>query len=165
MGTYQDKINDLGPGKLIASLPLDAMISRLGIGVANAQEALDKHSMEAMVRLGETMVELPDAKDPDRVYKRSLLSLGFSPSFYQFAEANLEFKLEMHYSVTEEENITGSANLDAPLSAAAIGATVSATSGRKFGMDASMMTSVSLRMLSVPPPQAFMEMVRAANPD
>jgi len=38
----------------------------------------------------------------------------------------------------------------------AVGASVSAEQGRKFGMEASLMTSLKLAVVAVPPPTALM---------
>lgn len=159
---FEKKLAELGPGKLLASMPIDAMITMLGTGVARAQEALDKRGIDAARALGETMVSLPDPKDPSIVRNRSLLSLGFVPTFYQFSEASLELKVEMHYQVEENLNVHGEANVSGNMGPVAIAASANADYGRKFGMDASMMTHLRLNLVSVPPPQAFLEFVRAS---
>lgn len=160
MGSYQDKLAELGPGKMLAALPIDSMIAMLGKGVAQAQHAMDENAITTAVKLGETMLELPHPDDPSMTVSRSLLSLGFLPTFYQFTECSLELRIEMKYQVEETEKVGVNASVGAQVGPVAIAASVSAESGRKFGMDASMMTHVKVNMVSVPPPQAFVEYVK-----
>lgn len=156
---YQDQLKELGPGAQLANLPIGDMISNLGIGIAKAQEALDENAINTAIKLSEQMLDLPDPKDPTVMRSRSLLSLGFVPTFYQFTEATLELQVDMKWQVEENLGIGGQASANANLGPVAIAASVNADYGRKFGMEASLMTRLKLSMVNVPPPQAFMEYV------
>jgi len=86
-------------GQLLQDVPLGTMIENLGLGIATAQERLDEVAIEATLRLANTNTTLLDA-DGDTV-TRSLLELGFTPTFYQFTEATLEVSFIASMQVAE----------------------------------------------------------------
>lgn len=75
-------------GQLLQDVPLGTMIENLGVAIATAQERLDNVSIDAALRLANTRTTLFDADG--REVSRSLLELGFTPTFYQFTEATIE---------------------------------------------------------------------------
>lgn len=156
---FQDQLDELGPGRQLASMPIDKMIGNLGIGIAKAQSDLDQNSINTAVKLGETYLNLPDPDRPGELMSRSLLSLGFMPTFYQFSEASLELKLEMKWRVEQTQNLAVDAHADVQAGPVAVGASVGYDQGRKFGVDASLMTHLKLNMVSVPPPSGFVSFV------
>jgi hypothetical protein len=86
-------------GQLLQDVPLGTMIENLGLGIATAQERLDDVAIEATLRLANTNTTLLDA-DGNTV-TRSLLELGFTPTFYQFTEASLEVSFIASMQVAE----------------------------------------------------------------
>ena len=86
-------------GQLLQDVPLGTMIENLGLGIATAQERLDDVAIEATLRLANTNTTLLDA-DGNTV-TRSLLELGFTPTFYQFTEATLEVSFIASMQVAE----------------------------------------------------------------
>lgn len=151
---------------MLASLPLDSMIATLGIGIAKAQEALDKNSLNTTMALSSTTIDVPVPIDPQNpsagteMQSRSLLSLGFTPAFYHFTEATLDIKIEMKMQMEENLNVGGSLSADIKAGPVAIAGTVSADYGRKYGAESSAMTQIHLVLASVPPPTAFLEWAR-----
>lgn len=162
MANFQEKLESLGPGKLLTSIPLDAMIAMLGSGIARAQESLDKRGIAAAEALGQTMLELPDPKDASVKRARSLFTLGFLPTFYQFSKATLELKVDMHYEVGEKTDIGGGGNIDGKVGPVAFAANVKVDDTRKFDLKATLMTHVTLDLVCVPPPAAFVEYLRSS---
>ena len=75
-------------GQTLESVPLGTMVENLGVAIATAQERLDNVAIETALRLANTTVTLYDGDGNEVV--RSLLELGFSPTFYQFTEATIE---------------------------------------------------------------------------
>ncbi len=145
---------------MLAALPLDAMISSLGIGIARAQEAIDMNAIKTATKLGELTFDFPGPLDDNgevTTVSRSLLSLGFVPTFYQFTEATLELRIEMKMEVEDSASMSGSAEAKVDKGAVAIGGTVSASAARKYGAESSAMTHVQLTMVAVPAPAAFLE--------
>jgi hypothetical protein len=86
-------------GQLLQDVPLGAMIENLGLAIATAQERLDSVAIEATLRLANTNTTLLDADG--KTVTRSLLELGFTPTFYQFTEATLEVSFIASMQVAE----------------------------------------------------------------
>jgi hypothetical protein len=162
MDSHEKQMEQLGPGKQLAALPIDSMIAMLGSGVAKAQATLDKNAIATAIELAETVLELPKSDGSGDTIKRSLLALGFLPTFYQFTEARLELRVEMKWQV--EDNVAGGLHVEgkAAVGPVAVAATVDVDHSRKFGLEASLMTHLVVTMVSVPPPQSFMEFVRGS---
>ena len=160
--SFDQQLQELGPGKQLAALPIDQMIGNLGVGIAKAQAALDENAIRTTLKLGETFLNLPDPADRSALMSRSLLSLGFMPTFYQFTEASLEFKLEMKWQVEQTESLGVDASVSAAVGPVAVGASVSYDQGKKFGVDSSLMTHIRVNMVSVPPPAGFVKYVEAS---
>jgi hypothetical protein len=143
--------------KALTQAPLPSIIEQLGMAIAGAQYALDANSAELAKIMAETTVELGDEQ-------YNLLSLGFTPTFYAFTEATVEAKLS--YSMTEGESLGGSVSASVrggtPFFMAA--ATVSASYERKFSVSAEGASSVAAKLVSLPPPERFMEILRVITP-
>jgi hypothetical protein len=157
---FEQQLQELGPGKQLAALPIDTMIGKLGIGIAKAQAALDENSIQTAMALADSWLNLPDPQKPGELMSRSLLSLGFMPTFYQFTEASLELRLEMKWHVESTEQLGVDAKASAAVGPVAVAASVSYDQGRKFGVDSSMMTHVKVNMVSVPPPTGFVTFIQ-----
>lgn len=74
--------------RVLQDVPLGRMVENLGLAIAAAQERLDTVAIDATLRLANTTATLYDADG--REVTRSLLELGFTPTFYQFTEATIE---------------------------------------------------------------------------
>ena len=162
----RNEMSGLEAGATMAALPLDSMIAMLGVGIAKAQEALDKNSLATAMALTTSTMDVPvliDPNDPSAgstTMTRSLLSLGFMPTFYQFTEATLEIRIEMKIQVEESSATKASLSADMKAGPVAIAGTMSADSSRKYGAESSAMTHVKVTMVAVPPPTEFLEFVR-----
>ena len=143
--------------KALTQAPLPDIVEQLGMAVASAQYALDANSAELAKIMATTEVELGGQQ-------YNLLSLGFTPSFYAFTEATVEAKLS--YSMTEGESFGGSVSVSAsggtPFFMAA--ATVSASYERKFSVSAEGASSLAAKLVSLPPPERFLEILRVITP-
>jgi hypothetical protein len=143
--------------KALTQAPLPDIVEKLGLAIAGAQFALDTNSANLAKTMAETEVEIGGDT-------YNLLSLGFTPSFYAFTEATVEAKLS--YSMSEGTTFGGSVEISAsggtPFFMAA--ATVSASYERKFSVSAEGASSVAAKLVSLPPPERFMEVLRAATP-
>jgi len=140
--------------RALTQAPLPSIVEQLGMAIAGAQFALDANSAELAKTMAATTVELGGAE-------YNLLSLGFTPTFYAFTEATVEAKLS--YSMTEGTSFGGSVSVSArggtPFFMAA--ATVSASYERKFSVSAEGSSSVAAKLVSLPPPEQFLEILRA----
>ena len=90
-------------GQMLESVPLGTMVENLGVAIATAQERLDNVAIEATMRLANTSATLYDADG--RAVTRSLLELGFTPTFYQFTEATIEVSFIASMQVAEATNV------------------------------------------------------------
>mgnify|MGYP000264058132 CR=1 FL=1 len=138
--------------------PLGALVEKLGLAIANAQAALDRSAIALAVQLAD-----PEQGIDLGGQRRSLLSLGFAPTFYQFTEATLDIKIEMKVEVEDKSSTQVSANASAAKGPVAMAGTVSSDSSRKYGAESSAMTAVHLQLVSVPPPAPFLEYIRQVN--
>ena len=74
----------------------------------------------------ETTLDVPGPQDENGLpttISRSLFSLGFAPTFYQFTEATLDFKIEMKMSIEESTNVHADGKIEASKGPVAIGGT------------------------------------------
>jgi len=143
--------------KALTQAPLPDIVEKLGLAIAGAQFALDTNSANLAKIMAETEVEIGG-----RPY--TLLGLGFTPSFYAFTEATVEAKLS--YSMSEGTTFGGSLEISAsggtPFFMAA--ATVSAHYERKFSVSAEGASSIAAKLVALPPPERFLEVLREATP-
>lgn len=137
----------------LVSAPLPQIIEKLGLAIAEGQFALDRNSVEMARIMAETEVEIDG-----QAY--NLLALGFTPSFYAYTEATVEAKLSFTISETTDTSVnasvTGGVNTGVYMAAA----TVSVGYARKFSVEASGSSSIAARLVSLPPPEAFMALLR-----
>ena len=187
MGWFEKRVTDMNPGEVLADIPIHLLISRLGLGIAQAQLALDQSSIQVAGKLASNTVSFTEADGEKR--SRSLLELGFTPTFYQFTEAtiNLTMTVEMKVSDSMGANLTlnagdtdgggggegDTASEDDGLLAKGkrmvggmmknmlpFGATVTADYTRKFDYDVSGSSSVTTKLVTVPPPALFLEVIK-----
>jgi hypothetical protein len=131
--------------------PLPEMIERLGLSIAKAQAALDRNSIDTAVAMAQTEVTISD-----QTY--NLLSLGFTPSFYAFTEAKIEAKLS--FSMTQERSFGG--KISGGVNYGVVAASLEASYSQKFSMEASGSSSVAARLVAVPPPDVFRQILEQA---
>lgn len=143
--------------KALTQAPLPDIIEKLGESIAGAQFALDTNSANMAKTMAETKVDIGGLN-------YNLLSLGFIPSFYAFTEATVEAKLS--YTMTEATAVGASVSATVsggtPFFMAA--ATVSASFERKFSVSAEGSSSIAAKLVSLPPPETFMEVLRINTP-
>lgn len=84
--------NGLKPGEVLADASVAEFISRLGLGIAEAQRALDENSID---QLGEFL------KKRDDLGNQSLLDLGLLPAFYHYQHADISCSLQLSLKVQE----------------------------------------------------------------
>lgn len=143
--------------KALTQAPLPDIIEKLGLAIASAQYALDINSANLAKTMAETEVDIGGST-------YNLLSLGFTPSFYAFTEATVEAKLS--YTMSEGTSLGGSLEVSA---SGGVGffmaaATISASYERKFSVSAEGASSIAAKLVSLPPPERFMEVLRNATP-
>lgn len=136
----------------LTNSPLSTMIENMGVSVATAQAALDSNSIEMLKTLASSTVEIGGNKV-------NLLSLGFVPSFYAFTEASFEAKMEFAMSESTSFDVNGTVSVETKM----FSASVSAGFARKFDQSASASSSIAARMVSLPPPENLVTLLKNLN--
>ncbi|MBL8130979.1 MAG: hypothetical protein JNL42_03905, partial [Anaerolineae bacterium] len=104
-------------GQELLNVPLPDMVTKLALGIAEAQRALDENSVETAKALAETTIPLvlavtqTIAADGSVTFTSappvdvSLLQIGLLPTFYQFSEATIEVSMDIKTTTSVETNI------------------------------------------------------------
>ena len=142
----------------LVSAPLPQIIERLGLSIAQAQAALDNNSVKVAQAMAETPVELGG-----QTY--NLLTLGFTPSFYAFTEATVEAKLSFRMSETTETSVSAGVTAKVNYGVVMVAASVDVSYARKFSVSAEGSSSIAARLVSLPAPEAFNEVLRRLYDD
>ena len=142
----------------LVSAPLPQIIERLGLSIAQAQAALDNNAVKVAQTMAETPVELGG-----QTYNP--LTLGFTPSFYAFTEATVEAKLSFSMSETTETSVSAGVTAKVNYGVVMVAASVDVSYARKFSVSAEGSSSIAARLVSLPAPEAFNEVLRRLYDD
>lgn len=132
----------------IQNAPLPEMIKSLGIGIAQAQRALDRVSMELAKELVNTKIEMGGEE-------YSLLALGFTPTFYQYVDTFFECKMSVSMMESREFGASVSASAGFSVGFVAVTASVSASYSQKYQYSAEASSLVRTKLVTVPNPPVF----------
>lgn len=133
----------------LTNSPLSSMIENMGLSIATAQAALDSNSIKMLKELASGTVEIGGNQV-------SLLTLGFVPSFYAFTEASFDAKMD--FSMSESTSFDASGVLS--VQTQVVSTTISAGYARKFDQSASASSSIAARMVSLPPPENLVTLLK-----
>lgn len=139
--------------RALVTAPLPQIIEKLGIAIAQAQHALDANSVETAKAMAAAEVEVGD-----RTY--NLLTLGFTPSFYTFTEATVEAKLSFTMTESTELSVGASVSVGVNYGVFMAAATVDVSYARKYSVTAEGVSSIAARLVSVPAPDVFTQLLR-----
>ena len=152
------KVRDVGTSvaSTLTNAPLPQLIGMLGLSIAEAQAALDRNSIAMAEEMAATEVNVGG-----ETY--NMISLGFIPTFYAFTDATVEAKVAFSMSKSVEFGVDASVDLgqDGPLSKLSIAAvSVEASYSQKFSMSAEGSSSIAARLVSLPAPDIFKEILQ-----
>lgn len=133
----------------LTNSPLSSMIENMGLSIATAQAALDGNSIEMLKKIASSTVEIGGNQI-------SLLNLGFVPSFYAFTEASFDAKMDFSMSESTAFDVNGVVSVQTQV----VSTTVSAGYARKFDQSASASSSIAARMVSLPPPENLVTLLK-----
>lgn len=139
--------------RALVSAPLPQIIERLGLAIAQAQSALDRNAVETAKAMAAAEVKLGNRK-------YNLLTLGFTPSFYTFTEATVEAKLSFTMTEGSELSVGASASMGVATGVFMAAATVDVSYARKYSVTAEGASSIAARLVSVPAPDVFDQLLR-----
>lgn len=137
----------------LLSAPLPDIIQRLGVAIAQAQYALDRNSVALATEMAGSTVDVGG-----REY--NLLSLGFIPSFYTFTEATVEAKLSFSMTESTETSVNVGVQVGGGTPFFMAAASMEVGYARKFSVSAEGMSSIAARLVSLPPPEIFTELLK-----
>jgi hypothetical protein len=157
-------------GSELLNAPFPELVKNMGLGIAEAQFALDKSS----IRIAQQMAGLKEdasgklVKDDSGFIKlqenkpeMSLLSLGFTPTFYQFVDTIIELKIDIKMMQSTEKGISASIEGKARTPFVSFSASVNASYSQKYQYDASGSSSMKTKLVTVPIPVIFEQRLKA----
>jgi hypothetical protein len=141
-------------GQELLDVPLPDMVTKLALGIAEAQRALDENSVETAQILADTTIEANgtitfEASDP---VEMSLIQVGLNPTFYQFAEASIEVTMDIKTTTSSETNIKVSAKASVGFACWSASVRVDVSHNRKFQKEVRGTSRLFTKMVPVPPP-------------
>lgn len=152
-------------GRELLAVPLPEMVMKLGLGIAEAQRALDENSVETASLLAETTVPLvlavtqTIAADGTVSFENAppvdvaLLQIGLMPTFYQFSEATIEVTMDIKTTASRETNIKVSAKAKVGFACWSASVNTEVSHNRKFGKEVHGTSRLMTKMVPVPPPE------------
>jgi hypothetical protein len=159
-----NKVTSMTPGEALLEAPIGELIQRVASSIAEAQLKLDQIGVRVATLLSEAKVTFNKADG--KPIEKSLLELGFLPTFYAFTETDIEIKLTIQLKVEEDLTIKGEATagsgegVEAAKRVVPFGISISADYHRKYGFDMTGSSTVKTRLLAVPAPSVFLETVK-----
>ncbi len=119
--------------------PIESLIIALGQGLAQAQQELDKNSIQTQ-----------EAIDTNP----ALSQYGLQATWYQFPSANMQLKLSL--SMAQDQTSSGSttSNPTAPGGIRLVAQPLSASFQNHFNYDAQAASTVNVTIVPVPPPKS-----------
>ncbi len=151
-------------GQELLAVPLPEMVMKLGLGIAEAQRALDENSVNTATMLAETTVDLVMgvtqviAADGTVTFTNappvevSLLQIGLMPTFYQFSEATIEVTMDIKTTSSRETNVKVSAAAKVGFACFSASVNTEVSHNRKFGKEVRGTSRLVTKMVPVPPP-------------
>jgi hypothetical protein len=144
----EDRLKKMLPGEVLLEVPIDQIIQKLGLGIAEAQFRLDQAAVRVATMLSQARVELHGADG--KTSTKSLLELGFMPNFYHFAESEIEVRMTISMQVSEGGG--GGFNMS--------GMPLNAEYHRKHQFDLNGSSLIRTKLLTVPAPALFLDLLK-----
>ncbi len=151
-------------GQELLDVPLPDMVTKLALGIAEAQRALDENSIETAELLADAEIEVIPAFTQtiaadggitfvaaDAV-KMSLIQVGLNPTFYQFAEASIEVTMDIKTTTSSETNIKVGFKAKVGFAMWSSSVRVDVSHNRKFQKEVRGTSRLFTKMVPVPPP-------------
>jgi len=153
-------------GQELLDVPFPEMVTKLALGIAKGQEALDRNSIATTLVLAEEKINvIPSITrtiKADTVeyvnavaIEMSLLQAGLYPTFYQFSEATIEVSMDI--KTKSEKQTSKDVSLKAKVGFACWSGSIAADvkHSRKFSKEVHGTSRLFTKMVPVPPPERF----------
>lgn len=170
-------------GQDLLNVPFPEMVQKLGVGIAEAQFALDETSLRlAQMMAGKYEIETEDPDDPEKTIvetreslvtfdgkRLSMMELGFTPTFYQFVDTIIEVKMSISMSRETEYSRKTTSKQSSAFGGGFLcfgGGTVKSTSvsasfASRYQYSAEGSSLLRTKLVPVPTPQILEERIRA----
>jgi len=153
-------------GKDLLNVPFPQMVQSMGMGVAEAQFALDRMSVEIAQKMAGLSVDKDGnvKKDETLLFKQegggklSLLELGFKPSFFSFKETWIELKMAISMKDEIAVGVSVSASYKAPFGV--FSASVNASYSQKYQYSADGSSYLKTKLVATEAPDVFLEKLK-----
>ena len=151
----------MGIGQELLNAPFPELVSSLGISIAHAQFSLDQVSVRIAQQMAGFRINGAGELVPDETAlvllkqdepKVSLLALGFTPTFYQFVETHLDFKMAISMQSSQETKVGASLEVSF---FKLVTASVNASYAQKYQYDSSGSSEMRTKLVTVPSPAMF----------
>ena len=151
-------------GQELLDVPLPDMVTKLALGIADAQRALDENSVETAELLADTKIDVIPAftqtiaADGAVTFtaatpvEMSLIQVGLNPAFYQFAEASIEVTMDIKTTTSSETNIKVGFKASVGFAMWSSSVRVDVSHNRKFQKEVHGTSRLFTKMVPVPPP-------------
>lgn len=166
---------NMSVGQELLDVPLPDMVTKLSLGIAEAQRALDENSIQTARELAGTTIEVVPfitqtiaangdvtITQPDPI-EMSLLQVGLNPTFYQFAEATIEVTMDIKTTTSTETNIKVGIQAKVGFACWSASARVDVSHNRKFGKEVRGTSRLFTRLVPVPPPPRIFPELRVID--
>jgi hypothetical protein len=173
-------------GQELLNVPLPEMVTKLALGIAEAQTKLDLNSTEVAKFMANTKIKLPSIATPAVAavpavpagpggnppavaavpatpavlgpdIEFPLIALGFFPGFYQFTEALVEVKM----AITMATSTSAQIGVTAKAGFGCFSASVNASYSRKYDYKVEGSSLLRVKLNPVPPPQILQDYMDA----
>ncbi len=135
----------------VTQAPLPEMIERLGHSIAQAQYGMDRNSVEIARLMGSAGEDRGVRLSGDADRPRSLLELGFTPSFYQITNATIDAKVSLTLSRTRKVSVGAQVQAGYGIFSASVDASYSS----RYSYDVNASSSIKAEIVAIPPPSSF----------
>nr|WP_294858916.1 hypothetical protein [uncultured Fluviicola sp.] len=151
-------------GRELLNAPFPQLVRTLGVGIAEAQYALDRVSIKiAQLMAGFKMNDdgTLERDETALIVLRegdagvSLLALGFTPTFYQFVETYIELRLAISMKTEQETKAESSVGGVAWSPFGVVAASVNASYSQKYQYEANGSSEMRTKLVTVPAPAMF----------
>ncbi len=150
-----DRDADMQRGlKLLEQAPLGQLVQSIGMAIAEAQYNMDRFALKTLELLDDR--EGNGVQLPDESGKRSMLELGFTPSFYHFSEATITAKVAFSAMNSEEFGVGGEIGGGYP---GIFFVSVNASYSNKYSFTADGSSELRTTIVSLPPPGPLSEIL------
>lgn len=142
--------------RLLEQAPLGQLVQSIGMAIAEAQYNMDRFVIKTLELLDDS--EANGIQLPDETSKRSMLELGFTPSFYHFREATITAKVAFSAMKSEEIGVGAEIGGGYP---GIFFVSVNASYSNKYSFTADGSSEVTTTIVSLPPPGPLSDLLNA----